>query len=145
MSERRFLGQVSKDGKLTLREQPAFRSVLRDLSGQEVILSIDKARKVRSTQQGRYYWGCVVPAFQKVWSIARQRIDLEPLTKDETHDVLVQVLLGSVDGPMPGTRLPKKTSKMTTKEFSDYIEGCLELALTEYKMHIPPANSWRGE
>jgi hypothetical protein len=136
MPERHFAGSISDQGKLTLLDQPGFSFTLKHLAGHQVILSIDKARSVRSTQQGRYYWGVVVPAFQDTWSIARRKIGIEPLTKDETHAVLVQVILGSDDAPL-GTRLPKRTRKLSTLDFSTYVDRCLELAVTEYGLVIP--------
>ena len=137
MSERRFFAVVSTDSKLVPREPIAWVATLADLRGQEVVVSIERARKARSTQQNKYYWSCVVPIFQEVWSIARNRAGVEPLTKDETHEVLVQVLLGCEDGPVPGTRLRKRTSGMDTAAFSQYVDKCRELALHQYGFEIP--------
>jgi hypothetical protein len=110
---------------------------VRELAGKRVVVTIETERQGRSTQANRYYWSCVVPTFQEVWSIARAKLGLEPLTKDETHDVLMQVRFGCDDGPLPGSRVRKKSSRMDSKQFAEYVEWCRGLAREQYGMWIP--------
>jgi hypothetical protein len=88
----------------------------------------------------------VVPTFQELWSIGREQIGLPGYDRDETHDVLVQILVGFEDGPIPGTRVRRRTSEMDSARFAKMIDDARELAREKYGMHIPePGESTEEE
>ncbi len=97
----------------------------------------DRTRKYdrvgRSLSANAYWWATVVPFFQDVWSAGRT----PPYTKQQVHDVLVQVLIGCEDGPYPGSRLQKETHTMTAIEFAHLIDAAKQLAWDQYQAHIP--------
>lgn len=93
----------------------------------------------RSSRANRYYWGVVVKAFQDIWSRGRIAAGLPPYTKDQTHSVLVTVLLGEEDGPM-GKRVPVPTSIMDSREFWELTARARHFALQEYQAYIPEPN-----
>ncbi len=137
MSELRFSATISDQCRIVPDALTVWLASLSELRGQAVVVTITKPKKARSLQANRYYWGCVVPIFQEVWSLPRTRAGLPPYDRDETHDVLVQVLAGYEDGPMPGTRVRKRTSEMESGEFAKYVDAARQLALQQYGMHIP--------
>jgi hypothetical protein len=141
--ERRFYASVNDESKLVLEDRIAWAASLSDLRGQRVVVTITKPKKHRSVQANKFWWSLVVPTFQEVWSNARDRAGLPEYTKEETHDVLVQVLAGCEDGPLPGSRVRKRTSEMSTAQFSKMIDDARELALHKYGMAMPaPGESW---
>ncbi len=143
MAELRFAAKVSAECKLVPDAPATWAASLSELRGQPVIVTIAKPKKARTLRANAFWWAVVVPVFQEVWSIGRVRAGLPPYDRDETHDVLVQVLAGFDDGPMPGTRVRKRTSEMDSAEFAKFVESARELALTQYGMHLPqPGEHW---
>lgn len=139
MAEFKQRATVNDKGQLVPEAPAVWNASIRELVGKRVVVTVETEKKVRSTQANRYYWSCVVPIFQEVWSIARSKLGLEPLTKEESHEVLVQVLVGCEDGPLPGSRIRRRTSEMDSKEFAAYVEKCRALAQEQYGMWIPAA------
>ncbi len=141
----RFECTVSPECKLVPRAPATWLASLSELRGQPVIVSIAKPRQQRSLQANRYYFGCVVPIFQEVWSLARTKAGLPPYSREETHEVLVQVLVGCEDGPLPGTRVRKRTSEMDTAAFAKFVDAARELAMQQYGCVIPaPGESFEA-
>jgi hypothetical protein len=146
MSEARLYATVSDAGKLVPTAPTVWAASVSALAGKRVVVIIETERVARSTQANRYYWACVVPIFQEVWSRARSVAGLEPLTKDETHEVLVQVLLGCTDGPVPGTRLRVRTSELAAVAFARFIDDARALAMDQYRVVIPgPGERYEAE
>lgn len=139
MSDVKLRATVNEQGKLVPEAPTVWAASLSELRGKRVVVTIETEKSRRSSQANRYYWSCVVPIFQEVWSIARSKIGLEPLTKEEAHEVLVQVLVGCEDGPLPGSRIRKRTSEMDVAQFRDYVEKCRALAQEQYGMYVPAA------
>lgn len=139
MADFKQRGTVNEAGKFVPEAPAVWQASIREFAGKRVVVTIETEKSRRSTQANRYYWSCVVPVFQEVWSIARSKAGVEPLTKDETHEVLVQVLLGCEDGPLPGSRIRKRTSELDSKQFAAYVERCRALAQEQYGMWVPEA------
>ena len=130
-------GAISAAGEWVPDERHRWAAWLSHLRGKRVSLTLATERHVRSAQQNRYWWACVVPIFQEVWSIARTQAGLPPYDRDETHDVLAQVLIGYEDGPLPGTRVRKRTRDMAKPDFAKLVDAARELALHQYGIVIP--------
>ena len=147
MAELRFAATVSAECKLVPEAPATWAASLSELRGQPVVVTITKPKKQRSLQANRYYFGCVVPVFQEIWSLGRTRANpgAPPYDRDETHEVLVQVLVGYEDGPLPGSRVRKRTSEMDTAAFARFVDAARELALLQYGCVIPaPGEQWEA-
>lgn len=137
MTEVRLSASVSDECKLVPMAASVWLASLSALRGKRVVVTIATERVARSLRANRYWWGLVVVTFQEIWSIPRVRAGLEPYTKDETHGVLVEVLAGCDDGPLPGSRVRKRTSEMTPPEFAKLIEDARELGREQYGIVLP--------
>lgn len=143
MSERRFAATVSASCALLPEDHAAWLAHLAHLRGQHVVVTVATPQSVRSRRANAYWWGVVVRFFQEVWSVGRAAAGLPPYDRDETHEVLVQVLVGYEDGPLPGTRVRKRTSLMDKAQFAQLVDGARALALEQYGAVIPlPGEPW---
>ena len=133
----RYEALVEKDGKLSFTDPARFKAGLSRLTGKRVYVSLETERVLRSTVQNRYWFGVIVETFKELWSKGRIAAGLPSYTKEQTHDVLVQVLLGTEEGPILGSRVSVPTRKLSTAEFSTLIEKARHMALQDYGMNIP--------
>jgi hypothetical protein len=133
----RFECTVSPECKLVPRAPATWLASLSELRGQPVIVSIAKPKKLRSLRANAYWHACITPIFQEIWSLGRTKQGLPPYDRDETHEVLVQVLAGYEDGPLPGTRVRARTSEMDSVRFAKLVDDARELALHNYGVTIP--------
>ncbi len=133
----RFEAVVEKGGTLIFTNPALFRRGLARLAGKRVYLSVETERALRSTVQNRYWFGVIVETFRDMWSKGRKEARLPPYTKEQVHDVLVQVLLGTEEGPVLGSRVSVPTRTLNTAEFSALIEKARSMAAHDYGMNIP--------
>ena len=123
-----FYGIV-KGGKLKFNDPAKLSLRLAGLEGKDVQVTVEQKRKQRSLEQNAYYFGVVV----KILS------EYTGYSKEETHDALRIKFLrigGSDDLPTI-----KSTTKLSTKEMTDYIEGIKIWAITECDVFIPDADA----
>jgi hypothetical protein len=125
-------------GRLVLADPATWRLMLAEAKPGRYVVTVEPERHVRSTQANRYWWGVVVDCFRGIWSKGRTALDLPPYTKEEAHSVLVQVILGSEPGPLPGSVLAVPTRNTNSKVFAALVDKGRELAYQEYRVHIPP-------
>lgn len=137
MSERAFRASVDEACRIVPDDWPAWQAQLASLRGQRVIARLERERDARTLRANAYWWGVVVRFFQEVWSLGRTQAGLPPYNPDETHDVLVQVLVGYEDGPLPGSRVRKRTSLMDKTAFARLVDDARALALQQYGSVIP--------
>lgn len=143
MSEKRFPATVSAACAIVPDDRAVWLAHLTRLRGERVVVTVATPKAVRSLRANGYWWRIVVPFFQEVWSAGRVAAGLPPYDSDETHEVLVQVLVGYEDGPMPGTRVRKRTSLMDKAQFAQLVDGARALALEQYGAVIPlPGEPW---
>ena len=135
MSEGTFSGVVA-DGRF-LPDLDHWTIWLREHEGRRVVITADTERMRTSGRARRYYFGVVVREFRDLWSQARVALRLPPYTKDEVHSVLVQVLVGSEPGPLPGSVLAVRTRDMDSKRFAQLVDDARHLALHDYGVLIP--------
>lgn len=133
----RFEALVEEGGKLIFTNPALFRRGLARLAGKRVYLSVETERALRSTVQNRYWFGVIVETFRDMWSKGRKEAGLPPYTKEQAHDVLVQVLLGTEEGPVLGSRVSVPTRTLNAAEFSALIEKARSMAAQDYGMNIP--------
>lgn len=133
MSELRFQATVEPGGRLKPEAPAVWAASLAKLAGKRVTVTIKPESHRRSNQANKRYWSCIVPVFQQVWSEGRAI----PYTREEVHEVLVQVLVGCEDGPLPGSRVRVRTSEMSTEDFAAFTRAAEQLAWDEYQCRVP--------
>lgn len=117
-----FIGLVSEDGdKLALDFPKAFKAFYKRFAGHEVELEIRKRRFAKTRLQEKGFHAMITP-----WANdAGHRID------DLKFDLLGEIFgWNEKPSPLTGKVLPLKphTSELTREEYSQLIEGTLEIA-----------------
>ncbi len=127
-----FHGRV-EGGKLELRPEEAEtrRRHLESLEGRSVDVFVRKHQDKRSLDQNAWLWGVAYPLLADCLGYDQHE-----------HDMLHYACLGECYGTTYdqrfGRELPRvKSSKMTTKEFSDYMEWLVRWAATTHDCVIP--------
>ena len=103
----KFKGRVG-NGKLFLEKTKAYEYLINSLEGKTIELTIKKFRKKRTNQQNRYYWVCI--------NFIASEIGEDP---EELHQTFKAMFLVDKSGKIP---IVKSTSRLTTVEFTEYIE-----------------------
>jgi hypothetical protein len=126
------LGKVEK-GKLTLKNQQIFQEELKGLVG-EVVVTVAEGRGKRSDAQNRYYWGIVMKLIS----------DTTGYTPEEVHEFLKEKFLTDkkhiVIGGEERDIEKATTTRLTTKEFEEYIENIRAFASMELQINVPSPN-----
>lgn len=82
-------------------------------------VSLKQRKKRRSLDQNSYYHVAVVEPFL-LW--LREEWGDDSIDHDAAHEALRDTILGFRE--QNGIRIPRSTTKLDTKEFSDYVENC---------------------
>jgi len=124
-----FLGRI-EHGKLILDSPDRFRVHLSRYEGQPVEVVVRKKKSQRSLQQNSYYWGVVIEIL---------RTYFEGYTADELHQALKYKFLRThEDSDLPAA---KSTTKLSTKEFGEYIDSIVRWAGEQQpSIYIPGAD-----
>ena len=117
-----------KDGKLKLDVPQSYLVELSRLEGQRIELTIRKERHLRSLSQNKYYWGVIIEILS----------DNFGYDKEEMHEALKFKFLKKYNDTDLVT--VGSTSKLSTAEFTKYIDEIIRWASTEYRVVIPSAN-----
>lgn len=106
------------------------------LAGKFISLTIGTKKK-RSNPQNRYYRGCIIPIFQKIYK------DLGyDVTQEETHQILKERFLTVdlvKDDEVVGKRI-KSTTELSTNEMIEYCESLQRMAAEVFDTYIPDPN-----
>ena len=109
---------------------PAVRGLmdrhLLSLCDKPVYVIIRQHRKQRTTRQGRYYFGVVVPLIAEYCGYEKQ----------EMHELLAMRFLRIEDDPVTGSPRRKHTPETNTKEFAEFTESCIRFA-AELGVYVP--------
>ena len=124
-----FRGEV-KGGKLKLDNPQSYLVELSKFEGKRIELTIRQERNVRSLNQNSYYWGVVIEILS----------DYFGYTPEELHEELKLKF-----NPQPSKldydkTLGGSTAKLSTAEFTEYIERIIMWSSTEYQIIIPSAD-----
>jgi len=87
----------------------------------------EKEKKARSSQQNRYYWGCVCKTISKDTGY----------TPDEIHQLMQKQFLKYEN---KGEWFVKSTTKLNTKDMEDYLENVRRFASMELSCYVPLPN-----
>ena len=115
-------------GKLKLDVPQSYLVELSRLEGQRIELTIRKERLLRSLNQNRYYWSVIIEILSDYFGYEKEEmheaLKFKFLKKHEDTDL---VTVGS-------------TAKLSTAEFTEYIDEIVRWASTEYQVVIPSAD-----
>jgi hypothetical protein len=111
----RFQGDVGSDGALRLDAPGAWRVALAALRGRRVELTLEAERTTRTNQQLRRWFGCIVPVVRDVLNAQRDPL-LLPLSKEQTHRLLVGAFVGHEETPLG--LVPIESRTLTPAQFA---------------------------
>jgi hypothetical protein len=125
---RRFAAHVDRQGRLRLEDRPAFDRELRHLANGPVELTVARPRRRRSNDQNAWWWGVAVPLLAD--HCGYDRVSM--------HYALVTACFGSRFDARLGVDIPNaRSSKLTTREFSELMEWVVTFAATELNLTVP--------
>lgn len=140
MQELIFKADVDNNGKLAkIYQKTAFNDTLKHYSGKTIRIKIAKWTKPRSLPQNRYYFGVLIA--QVIDALVDNGIDRNELNTDLVHDMLKMKFLRKELVSEHGEVIEyvQSTSKLTTEEFSIYIDDivrwCAETL--SYVVYLP--------
>lgn len=120
-----WLGAVDDGGKLRLDDERTFRDYIRTLTGQPVQLVLKKHEAQRSLDQNAWVWGVAYP-------ILAEAIGYDLHEHEEMHYGLIAKCFGEHFDKRLGAMVPnKRSSKLTTREFSEYMEWLVRFAAVD--------------
>ncbi len=112
-------------------ERPLRRGFLRRLAGKDVDVVIRPHRNRRSDQQNKWHWGVAVP-------LIAQELGYDKHEHEHVHYALVAKCFGTTFDPKLQQEIPnKRSSELTTTEFSELMEWEVRWAAQEYGIEIP--------
>lgn len=130
-----IIGKVDDDGKLILPQRNAFVKDLAVFKGKDVVITVEKKGKKRSTEQNRYYWGIVIPLVKQGLIDVGYRMTTE-LTHDFLRDKFCIVeIVNEITGEVITTK--GKTSEMSTSQMMDYFAQISQWAAEWLNIQIP--------
>jgi len=99
-----------------------------------IVITIELRKRIRSNSQNAYYWGVVIETLFNGFKEFGY-------SKDEIHEILKTKFNGvkEVNIGSETFLIPRTTTKMSTKEFTDYIESIQKWA-AELNIDIPSPN-----
>ena len=129
-----------KDG-VVVGDKKLIKDIISSYDGKRLKMTFEVARKTRTNQQNKYYWGVVVPIWKNIIKVEWGTI----LTTDETHEFLknqynFKEIVNHETGEI--VKIPKQTKKNNTIEMIDFIERCRQGALLMFSVDIPLPNEY---
>ena len=121
------------------RNRNLILNALETFEGQEVILTIQKAKKRRSNPQNSFYHGVVIPIMQQCLKDAGYL-----MTNESVHDMLkLRFLKESIlvnEGTGEYIERIKSTTELTTTQFAEYVLDIQKFAVEYFNVQIPNPN-----
>ena len=125
-----WLGAVTK-GRLTLDAEAEFRRYIKALPDQPIQLVLSRKKSQRSLEQNSWIWGIAYPIIAGGVGYDDHETH-DPQTLDAIHYALIAKWGGEHYEKRLGIMVPnKRSSTLTTKEFSDYMEWLVRYAAQE--------------
>ena len=117
------------DNGLFTNQRELYRQFAK-LEGKQVTVSVAKRKVARTLPQNSYLWGVVYPVIAEYTGY----------TSDDLHYRVEPILALRMVTDENGLRVVKKTSEMSTDEFSAYVGAVKVWAWHELNLYIPEAN-----
>lgn len=123
----------------SLDQKRILYQTLRGMRGIQRI-TITEAKRQRTCQQNRYYFGVVVHLFHRFLNDQG-----EALTKEQTHELmkakfLRETVINHETGEVIGERI-KSTTELSTKDFAAYVDQCIAWLADMFGIVCPPPES----
>ena len=116
---------VTKEGILRVEDRDRFHRYVRGLTGAQVEVVVRKRKSQRSLDQNAWAWGVAYP-------IIAGELGYDQHEHEDLHYALVAKCFGEHFDKRIGAMVPnKRSSKLTTAEFSSYMEWLVRFAATE--------------
>jgi hypothetical protein len=136
MAKLTYFGSVDNAGILKITNRNAFNADLRDLSGKEIRLTIERKAK-RSDPQNRYLHGVIIPIVKAHlldlgWKDAKSNDWVKNYIK---YNCLIVECVNEENGEV--IKSLGETSGLTTSEFMDFVADIQQWAATELGLIVP--------
>jgi hypothetical protein len=126
-----FVGPVDTTGKLDPDVRGHVSDYLRTFAGKVLEISVRQYRKQRSIDQNAWIWGVAYPLIAE--SIGYDRDEHE-----ELHYWLVRECFGTHHDKRLGADVANvRSSKLTTAEFSEYMEWLVRFSAKKFGVVVP--------
>ena len=125
MSQIPVWSAVIAEGVLVLDERARFMAYVKAQTDGPVQLVLKRRQSQRSLNQNAWAWGVAYP-------IIAEELGYDKHEHEDLHYALVAKCFGEHFDKRVGAMVPnKRSSKLTTKEFSEYMEWLVRFAATE--------------
>lgn len=123
-----FSAVVDDQGKLSLYHPEVFKREVKRLAGKRVDVTVKVHREKRSDRQNRWWWGVAVEMLAEECGYDRESM----------HYALVAKCFGTTYDDRIGLEVPNaRSSRLTTKQFSELMEWVVVFAATELGVTLP--------
>jgi len=127
-----------KNGTLT-RNTNLIKDAIQTFEGKQIVIKIEKAKKKRSTQQNRFYYGVIIPIVQNCLKDAGHI-----LTSESTHDLiklkfLKEPLFVNEETGEVIERI-KSTTELSTSQFMDLLAEINNFTFEYFGVSLPSPN-----
>ena len=127
-----------KNGTLT-RNTNLIKDAIQTFEGKQIVIKIEKAKKKRSTQQNRFYFGVIIPIVQNCLKEAGHI-----MTNESTHDLiklkfLKEALFVNEETGEVIERI-KSTTELSTSQFMDLLAEINNFTFEYFGVTLPSPN-----
>lgn len=128
-----FYGRVDLQGRLLMSKQERRRhdAAIVALVGKNVVVTVEAQKETRSLRQNAWIWGVAYPLIAEAAGYDRHE-------HDELHYALVAKCFGVHEDERLGVAVPNaRSSKLTTADFSEYMEWLVRFAAQMWGCVVP--------
>ena len=127
-----------KNGTLT-RNRNLIKDAIATFEGKQIVIKIEKAKKKRSTQQNRFYFGVIIPIVQNCLKEAGHI-----MTNESAHDLiklkfLKEALFVNEETGEVIERI-KSTTELSTSQFMDLLAEINNFTFEYFGVTLPSPN-----
>lgn len=127
-------GEFTSAAKWKLENPPLFRKMAEVLVGKRFQMTLEEYRHKRSNDQNDWWRGVFIPA-------VADHLGWDRHEHDALHYELVKLWAGTRRDDATGIEVPnKRSSKLTTEEFSDLMEWGVRFAAQKWEIVIQLPN-----
>ena len=130
-----FPATIDATGTIQVEDRRGWAQHKRKYVGRKVEIVLRLRTSKRSDAQNRWIWGIAYPLLGEHWGYERSE-------HEQMHYGLLAQCFGTKVDSRFGVRVPKVVSsrKLSTKEFSEYMEWLVRYAAVEEGIRIPLPN-----
>ena len=127
-----------KNGSLT-RNRNLIKDAIATFENKQIVIKIEKAKKKRSTQQNRFYYGVIIPIVQNCLKEAGHI-----MTNESTHDLIKlkflkeTLFVNETTGEV--IERIKSTTELSTSQFMDLLAEINNFTFEYFGVSLPSPN-----